>query len=39
MSHFFDEFVLLTPIPSKISILSYYNIYNSHKYSSKKTCG
>ena len=31
-----DAFVLFISIPSEISILSYPNIYTSHKHSSKK---
>ena len=37
MSHSFDALVLLISIPSEISVLSYSNIYNLYKYSSKKT--
>ena len=36
LSHPFDAFVLLTPISSEISILSYSSIYNWYKHSS---CG
>ena len=32
---FFYSFVLLIPIPSEISILSYFGIYGSCKHSSK----
>ena len=39
MSYSSDAFVLLISNPSEISILSYSNIYNSYKDSSKKTCG
>ena len=39
MSYSFDASVLLISIPSKTSVLSYSNIYNSYKHSFKKTCG
>ena len=39
MSHSFHSLVLSISIPSEISLLSYSNIYNSFKLSSKKTRG